>query len=399
VGEASWLTSEQAAARLGVKLQTLYAYVSRGQLTSEPVPGTRRSRFRKGEVERLAAGRRAGGRAGQLEVVIESELTLLDPAGRLAYRGWDATDAARSSSFEQVASWLWHGERTAGSFAAVPALVDAARPAVEALVALGSVDRARVAVLAMRTADPLRNDRRPQAVAATGRSLIGSLVDVLGPCDLAAEGLIAARLWPTLGPTLGPTPPAADGLAILDALLVLLADHELAASTMAVRMAASTWADPYLCVSAGLAALGGPLHGGATERARRLLRDADETTAARAIGDRLAAGEHVPGFGHRVYTGRDPRADFLLVRLEEVGALPPAARGVLDVMHDRNLPCPNVDFAIAAIAEAYRWDEGAGETVFAIARTAGWLGHAAEEYAHRLRYRTRAAYIGPPLED
>ena len=125
-----WMTTEQAADRLGVKVETLYAYVSRGLLLSERVPGERRSRFRRADVERLAARSGKGGRAGALEIVVETELTLLDPAGRLYYRGWDVEDAAGTASFEEVAGWLWTGERAPGDqFIAPPELLRAARRA------------------------------------------------------------------------------------------------------------------------------------------------------------------------------------------------------------------------------------------------------------------------------
>src|SRR4051794_3913178 len=123
----TWLTAEQAAARLGVKAETLYAYVSRGALTSEREPGTRRSRYLLADVERLAARRRSGGRAGGLDIIVETALTRLDPTGRLYYRGWDVDDAVREAGFEEVANWLWTGRREAVAFEAPPALLRAAR--------------------------------------------------------------------------------------------------------------------------------------------------------------------------------------------------------------------------------------------------------------------------------
>ena len=95
MADSTWMTSDQAARRLGVKPATLYAYVSRGLIRSERVPGQRRSRFLRADVERHAMRSRRGGRAGGLEVIVESELTLLEPGGRLFYRGWDVTEAAR----------------------------------------------------------------------------------------------------------------------------------------------------------------------------------------------------------------------------------------------------------------------------------------------------------------
>src|SRR5690606_38695791 len=135
--------------------------------------------------------------------------------------------------------------------------------------------------------------------------------------------------------------------------------------TLAARVAASTWADPYLVVLAGLSALGGPLHGGASEQVRTLLREiADGTSASDAIDARLEAGELVPGFGHRVYRVRDPRCDLLLERL------PPsdAAGALVAEMARRRLPFPNVDLALAVMAESFAMVPRAGELVFAIAR-------------------------------
>lgn len=388
------MTSEQAAHRLGVKPETLYAYVSRGLIRSERVPGQRRSRFLRSDVERHAARSRVGGRAGGLEVVVETQLTLLEPEGRLAYRGWDVRDAVASSTFEAVASWLWAGVAEPTPFE-VPELARAGvRRVLDAAGDLPPVDRWRTALGPLRVADPLRGDRRPVAVQTAGRALVATLVEclpLLGP-EQAHDRTIAARLWPRLTTA----PPSRRRLAVLDAALVLLADHEMAASTLAVRVAASTWADPYLVVQAGLSALGGPLHGGASEQARALLRDAgvDGDHAAEAIGQRLAAGQRIPGFGHRVYERLDPRVAPLLDRLAEASDTPAAVQPVLEIVASRGLPFPNIDLALAAMGEAYGMIEGATESVFATARIVGWLAHAIEEYEHALRFRTRAAYVG-----
>ncbi|HEY8548202.1 MAG TPA: helix-turn-helix domain-containing protein, partial [Acidimicrobiales bacterium] len=122
----AWLTSEAAAARLGVKPETLYAYVSRGAIRSERVPGTRRSRFLRADVERLAGKqRRGGGRAGALDVIVETELTFLDAAGRLLYRGWDVADAvAAGARFEAVAG---SGDSRGQSRSAIEAPAGSAR--------------------------------------------------------------------------------------------------------------------------------------------------------------------------------------------------------------------------------------------------------------------------------
>ena len=181
------------------------------------------------------------------------------------------------------------------------------------------VDRMRIGLAVGAVTDPMRHDRRPEAVAAVGRGLIATLVDGLPDLGDAGGSSIAARLWRKLSARAA-TPPE---LAALNAALVLLADHDLAASTLAARVAASTWADPYLCVQAGLAALGGPLHGAASDRTRALF---DEVRGGRSaeevVGDRLRDGESIPGVGHLIYRDRDPRAEALLEAIE--AAAPPA---------------------------------------------------------------------------
>ena len=412
--DRGWLLTHEATARLGVKPQTLYAYVSRGLIRSVHVPGTRTSRFRREDVERLALRARrttrADGPPGGLDVVIDTELTLLDPAGALAYRGWDAVDAARDATYETVAEWLWTGERATEppTWPAPDASVRVGRAVQRALPDGATVpDRVRVIVTALAAADPLRYDRRPEAVVATARTLLSALVESLPLVDAEAarggvsarsgSGGIAARLWPRLSPLRA----TAARVRALDAALVLLADHELAASALAARIAASTWADPYLVVSAGLAAAGGPLHGGASSQARELLAAvAHGTSAEVAIGDVLRRGDLVPGFGHRVYEGADPRAVALLDAVATLRAPAAVLRGaddILAVMARRGGPPVNIDFALAVFSESCSMVPDAGEAIFELARCAGLVAHGMEEYEHRLRYRPRAAYVGPPV--
>lgn len=404
--DREWLDATEATDRLGVKPQTLYAYVSRGLVHSEPAPagpgdrGSRRRRYRRADVDRLAArGTRHRPPGEGPEVVLDSAVTRLDPAGHLTYRGWDVTEAARTARFEEVAAWLWgvpagptaHWSASDDSLA----LARAVQAPLPADASAG--DRLRVVVAALRSADPLRDDRRPSAVAARAGALIATLVEALPPADPRRApvdtGSLAARLWPRLTTV----EPAKRRVRALDGALSLLADHELATSTFAARVAASTWADPYLVLLAGLAALGGPLHGGASEQVRTLLRDARDRTPAAAVGAVLQSGAAVPGFGHTVYTGPDPRTPALLDLVE--AARPPAALWrtaveVREIVTGRDGPHPNIDFALGVLAEAEHFVTGAGEAVFAVARSAGWIAHALEEYPYRLRYRTRAAYTG-----
>jgi citrate synthase len=403
VTDDRWLTATQATARLGVKPQTLYAYVSRGLVRRERAPGSRTSRYDRDDVERLAAHGRPRVRTDGFEVVIDQAVTLLDPAGRLSYRGWDATRAAVDARYEEVATWLWGG--TAGPhdhWSAEPTALATARRVQAALPDDTPLpDRLRIIVAALRPGDPMRHDRRVASVAARAGTLLATMVEALPPVDARDEpseaGSLARRLWTRVSPLDATTA----RVRALDRALSLLADHELATSTLAVRVAASTWADPYLLLLTGLAAVGGPLHGGASEFVRSLLRDAMASTPEAAIGQVLHDGEHVPGFGHQVYRGPDPRTPVLLdavERLKPPAGLWTAAQGVLAVMARDGGPHPNIDFALGVLGEATRMVHGAGEAVFAIARSAGWIAHGLEEYPHRLRYRIRATYTGPDVE-
>jgi citrate synthase len=395
-----WLSAAEATARLGVKPQTLYAYVSRGLVRRQRPAGSRTSRYSRRDVDRLAApGRTRPTRAGA-EVVVDQAITAIDPAGHLAYRGWDATRAAVDAHYEQVAAWLWGSTFGPNDhWAADPRGLVTARAVQAALPASTALpDRLRVAVAALRPGDPLRDDRRVASVAARAGTMLATLVEALPPVDPrdvpASTGSLARRLWTRVSPL----EPVTRRVRALDRALSLLADHELATSTLAVRVAASTWADPYLLLLTGLATAGGPLHGGASQFVRALLRDAVHTDAETAVGRALRDDQLVPGFGHAVYDGPDPRAPVLLDAVEAAkppGELWRAAHGVLEVMARAGGPHPNVDFALGVLTESMRMVDGAGEAIFALARSAGWIAHGLEEYQHRLRFRIRATYTGP----
>ncbi|MFF8261959.1 citrate synthase [Streptomyces virginiae] len=394
------LSTQEAARVLGVKPATVYAYVSRGQLASRRDPAGRGSSFDAAEVEALARrSRREAAAPAAGELSVRTALTLIEP-DRYYFRGVDAVALASRYRFEEVAEWLWTGSLTPGArFTAPPEALEAARRAVEALPAhSGPVDRLRVAVAAAAVADPLRFDLSEDAVLGAARCLIPTLVGALPAAGTAwaGDGRIARRLWSRLTPR----EPDPDALAVLDLALALLVDHDLAASTLAVRVAASARAHPYAAVSAGLGALEGPLHGAAGRLAHRMLVEVlEQGGAAPVVAEYLRAGHRVPGLGHRLYRGEDPRAGALFARLEGLGQAGPAlaaAREVAAVMARQGGLHANVDLALAVLTVSCGMPAEAGETVFAVARTAGWIAHALEEYQERpLRMRPSGQYHGP----
>lgn len=393
------MTVSEAADRLGVKLPTLYAYVSRGVLTRARGSSSRRTLLDASEVERLARrGRpRRASRPFLFEVEIETGLTEIRDHS-IRFRGHDVAVLARSATFEQAATLMWTGSLPAES----PGWRNVA---LDTSAGGDLVERLRLGVVLAALADPLRGDLDPPAVAACGASLIASIVDALPvvgdgraprlPLPNGAapvRGSIAGRLWARSAP--GRARP--DLVAALNAALVLLIDHELATSTFAARLAASTRADPYAVVLAGLGPVAGPLHGGASRVARRLLDDAHRRGAPAALAASLQRDRRLPGFGHFLYPDGDPRAVILLdqVRRAARGARTlDTVEGLLDAVRQRSAVQPNVDFALASLAFVAGMPEETGEAIFSIARTVGWLAHALEEYQEApLRFRPRARF-------
>jgi len=396
---ANFLTAAEAARRLGVKPATLYAYVSRGVLTRARAADGRASLFSADEVDRLARKGRPRRPAGTLEITVESAITEIT-ADSLRFRGLDATRLAVSRTFEEVAELLWTGELrpAAEPWQARPAALAAGRAAQAALPA-GTLplERLQVIVPAMAATDPLRLQLDPSAVVAAGRNVIAGMVDCLPPVAAgSSEGPVAGRLWDRLcGQRASP-----GLLRATSAALVLLADHELAASTLAARAAASVRADPYAVVGTGLGAVSGALHGGASLGAETLLAAASGPgDVPRVVAELLRRGEKVPGFGHFVYRGGDPRATVLLDLVRQAapksGQLA-VAEAVLAEVRQKSLPEPNIDFALATLAQVAGMVRGAGEAIFAVSRTAGWVAHALEAYSGPGPLRPRAVYTGRP---
>jgi len=181
---------------------------------------------------------------------------------------------------------------------------------------------------------------------------------------------------------------------LLRRALVLLADHELNASTFTVRVAASTGINLYDAIIAGLCAVKGPRHGGVGISAARLVGQFAERDPAAVVRERLEMGERLPGFGHQLYrlTG-DPRAKSLLAALKtaparllkDAPAAVEAATGQL----------PNIDYALAVMCRTLGLPAGSELTLFALGRTAGWIAHAIEQYEQGGLIRPRARYVGP----
>lgn len=372
------IRAPEAARILGVSLATLYAYVSRGRLNRRTAPDGRTSLYARDEVERLAARSRraAPGPRPTIDVQITSAVTQLDEGG-LRFRGHDVVELVRDHSFEDVAELLW-----SGAVPAAPASWPAPERAdVDRCAPIAALDVSPIARLAI-TADVLANAHPDDDAVTAARRLI-----LLAPGALGSR----RRRGPFAGRLAAAWRPRHDDVvtAAIDRSLALLADHELATSTLAVRIAASVRASPYAAIAAGLATLEGALHGSAAAMAHAFLAECAAAEPATAIARWRRDHRVVPGFGHSIYRGVDPRFGPLM---EAVGPLDPSGDRVALVDAaitevGRVLPHqPNVDLALGALTWIAGFDPGT--PLFAVARIAGWAAHYDEELAERpVRFR------------
>jgi citrate synthase len=383
--ETAGLTAAEVAARLGVQRQTVYAYVSRGLLPRTVAPDGRTSRFDPADVERLRQGARAD-TEGELHTLIATRITRVSDDGLLV-RGHDLVDLVKERrSFPDVADLLWLAGPDEAWPTTVPQTVEN-RPA--------TIDDLRIRTALVSQSDPLRHDLSAHAVRSAGRTLLTELIQHVPGHALALDGSLADALW---GRLVGAEATAAQRRC-LEAAMTLLIDHGLAGSTFAARIAASVRADPYSVVSAGLGVVGGTLHGAASAAVHRLFVEVDATgQPAQAVGDARRRTGMIPGFGHAVYQRQDPRYRALMAMVLDAwgdDARVHHVHRVRDVVNERSDAVPNIDLALGSLTWLSGMHPDAGEVIFAVSRTAGWLAHAMEEYDEpAVRFRPRARWMG-----
>lgn len=393
------ISAAEACALLGISSATLYAYVSRGLLSSRAGADHRSRAYLRAEVERLAQRKRVGrgaarGAAQSLDrglPVLETRISLIRPDSPY-YRGRSAVAAVREGAgLEDIARLLWEC-LDEDPFAAAPAAPWPARVApLAGDTALPPLERAMACIplLALELRQPLnaaptvRREIAATLLRQNAALLVGTAPDVR-----PVHRLIADR-W-RLGDA---------GFAeLVRAALVLCADHELNVSAFAARVVASTGAPLHATVSAGLAALSGPRHGGATARAHALLRDAqDAASPAAFIAERWQRGDDLPGFHHALYPDGDPRAAEVLRLLRERCGGSDQLRhveAVIAAAQDCSGQRPNIDGMLAAICLVHGLPAAHALVLFAAARLSGWLAHALEQQALGKLIRPRARYAG-----
>jgi citrate synthase len=399
-----YLAAPEAARQLGVSVPTLYAYVSRGLIRSEAGSRQRRTRrYHAEDIARLKArqeARRDPGGAARKSLawgmpVLDSAITLITD-GRLFYRGRDAVELALTHRLEDVANLIWLGALDGVSS---DLFVDADRRQIQSSIAwshkfagLGLVDTLQALLPVAAAQDSRAFDLRREVVARTGGRILKLTAQLFvnhGEPAATTIACILQRGW---------APQNQAATTILNAALILCADHELNVSSFTARCAASAGATPYDVVLAGLAALKGSKHGGATSRVDAFLREINGKQPRHALADRLKRGELLPGFGQPLYPQGDPRARALLGLVSKSRPSTRVIKLVSSVISEaRRLTGehPNLDFGLTALAWALNLPAGAPVALFALGRMVGWIGHAIEQYEINQLIRPRARYVGP----
>jgi citrate synthase len=390
--EPIYLDAREAAAELAISPATLYAYVSRGLVRSEPGETSRSRRYRAEDVRALK-NRRApliegqGLRAADLPV-LDTSVSTITESGPI-YRGVNAVSLSEAATLEQAATLLWDASGSDPFVRSnLPIVSPPMRAILEATRDAPIVDRA-VAVLALAaSADPRAFNSAAEGRAATGARIMRLVVAAMIGAEPSSEPLHKqiARSW-------APKHKSAEDLT--RRALVLLADHELNPSTFTVRCAASTWISLYDAVIAGLVALKGPRHGGAGPLASKLVDTLVEGDVAAIVRERVAQGERFAGFGHSVYKHGDARAISLLAKLTEAGADKRLTAEVPQRIAEAIGVHVNIDYALAVMRRTLGMPKGSETAFFAMSRLAGWIAHASEQLASGALIRPRARYIGP----
>jgi citrate synthase len=390
-----WISAAEAARLLGVNQATLYAYVSRGLVRSEPLPGkTRQRRYAREDVDRLRRRneeRRSPERAAEHALqwglpVLESAITRIAD-GKLYYRGHDVEELVRSRTVEQVASLIW-----TGSFDS-----DVAETTLHVVSgdhsggSLPFVSRCQSVLPIVSARDPLALDLRSHAVAQSGWRILNLMASIAAETPSVADTIeeTLQQHW---------APRERHAAELIRAALIVSADHELNVSSFTARCVASAGSNPYAVVIAGLSAIEGAKHGGISGRVEALFDDVrNASDLRRKLADRLRRGDAIAGFGHPLYPDGDPRAKILCDLLRDRYPRSAELRFALefqDAAESLLREKPTIDFALVVLSRTLRLPVGTPLTLFAIGRTIGWIGHAIEQYTIDAIIRPRARYVG-----
>lgn len=394
-----YLSAQVAAAKLGVSLATLYAYVSRGRIDSRPAADRRSREYSASDVEQLIERKQAGRGAAQGAAhslawglpVMETRISLIRSHGHY-YRGESAIALAKGgSTLEDAARLLWDCGDYDPFAVALPHQWSDAIALLLQQPHLPPLERTLAALPLLALDATHAHSTNPRHRRYEAARLLRGTAALLCATQWNTQPIhhVMVTSWHK---------DEANLFELVRCALVLCADHELNASSFATRVAASTGSSLHAAVCAGLATLSGPHHGGAVPRAHAFIQEIlREQKPAERVRERLRRGDVLPGFGHPLYDEGDPRAKVLLDALHATHPRPAKLSAIQQLVDTTQSQCgrrPNLDFALAAIASAYDLGADAALSMFAAGRMAGWLAHALEQQEGGNLIRPRASYVG-----
>ncbi len=359
-------------------------------------------------------------------LVAESELSSIDgDEGRLIYRGYTIEDLAESASYEEVLYLLWYGrlpgEEDLEAFAeAMAAERGLEAPVLETVRALASADanpmsalQTVVSELASFDPDADADPTDSEANFRKGRRITAKIPTILAAFERSRRGEEVLEPREDLGHAanflymLNGEEPDEVTAETFDQALVLHADHGLNASTFAAKVTSSTLADLHASITSAIGALSGSLHGGANQDVMAMLKEVDESEMEPLewVETALENGRRVPGFGHRVYNVKDPRAKILGQRSEALGEAEGDMRWyemsatIEEHLGEEKGLAPNVDFYSASTYYQMGIPIDLYTPIFAMSRSGGWIAHVLEQYEDNRLIRPRARYVGPAPEE
>ena len=339
-------------------------------------------------------------------------------AGELLYRGYSIHDLAQRSSFEETCYLLLHGElpsrdelaRFDGELKAARSLPAPLLDIIAAIRHAHPMDVLRTAVSALAAFDADVADNSPAATLRKGMRLTAQVPMVIAahehirngrppvPADRSL-GHAANFLWMLKG-----TPPGPDAARLMDVDMILHAEHGSNASAFTARVVAGTEANLHAAMTAAIAALSGPAHGGAAENVMRMAQEiGTPDAAADYVKQKRANKEAVMGFGHRVYRAEDPRARHMRAGVEQLSKAmgEPRWYQILAALVDAMKPYArhgvnvNVDFYAGVVYFLNGIAEDLFVPIFAAGRVPGWTVQVLEQMENNILIRPLTLYNGP----
>ena len=403
------MTAQEAADELGVKIGTIYAYVSRGLIRSQSsAKGQRNRLYSREDVNRLLIRRQM-----RLSIdpanddilhfaapVLESGISLIED-GRLYYCGIPIEEVTAMLSAEQLAALVWTGDAanadrlfdhrrhpSAGKYRKMLLDLD-----IEGSN-LFSVPTFQVVLPLAMADDPIAYDMRSDSIALSGARILRLLTSVASGDDREDLGLaeMMQRGW---------RPADEASIRFFNMALIICADHEVKLATFAARVVAALGATPYSVINAGITSLSGPQQGGYTETVEAFLDEVNEpTNVAAVISARLRRSESipVPGFHNPLYPQGDPRASLLLYAMYDQypdSTSVVLGRSIQDAVHQIRGEHPKMEFALAIFRRHFELPPSSTLGIFALGRIIGWIGHAIKQYGSKQTIQPRIRYTGP----